>query len=647
MNALSSDYGGSSASTFFQEWVKAERAQPSHRRCVIYARYSSEMQDTSESIEVQVSACERYAIEHHIGLARAPFVDRAETGTSTENRKAYQELLRLARSTQRDFDVILTFHTSRWGRGFESEIDEHVLEREGIRIIAVSQPFTADEGVESAFMKGVLRKIDAYYSMQASKYTHAHQSANALRGFKNGGSAPDGYVLDHVPSGKKDRQGTEKLKARLALDTRPGKYDVIEEPRWKVIEFAFTHAGEGRGLRWLAKAIFRQGWRSRLRPEPISSATIRTWLINPLYTGHMVWNRVRFFRKNGRRTYVPNPIAKWVCSPEPSHPGLISKSAFEAVAMKFLRRRGKDQHSRGEALAIGDTEPDNRGRYLLSGLLRCGACEAHYVAAKNIHRRKKTQVYYVCNTKWRRGKGSCVSPNINRAVAEGATLDALLNAVLTEGEIRKFIDAVNVFLSDQSQRSQQELSRIAEEKSRIGVEMDRIKQAILDGANPRAFAQELNERQERIDALDRERTAAETAPAVEQIRYDSGRFIAWLQMLKNNFMTMDFETRRELVRQFVRSIRILPDRSAELLWNPEAVLRITDGPRFPATALMVTTKLCGGTQQANRPCPRAVVLLNFRVTGKARWPFGWEILRQLYPNGDDSVEEKGRVFSGF
>jgi hypothetical protein len=164
---------------FFRQWIALEQRSTPLRRGVIYARYSTVAQDTSESIEVQISECRKYAAQHEIILAREPFVDRAETGTSTQNRRSYQELLALAKSSQRDFEVILTFHTSRWGRGVESEIDEYALGNHGIKIIAVSQPFTAEDGIESTFMKGVLRKIDAYYSMQASKYTHAYQTSNA------------------------------------------------------------------------------------------------------------------------------------------------------------------------------------------------------------------------------------------------------------------------------------------------------------------------------------------------------------------------------------------------------------------------------------------------------------------------------------
>src|SRR5258708_5611800 len=320
----------------FQDQIDAEQKGIGIRHGVIYARYSSDMQDTSDYIEVQISECKKYALANTIILVREPFIDRAETGTVTENRKRYQELLRVAQSKERDFDTILTFHTSRWGRGIESEIDEYLLEKNGIKIIAVSQSFTADGAIESVFMKGIMRKIDAYYSMQASKYTHAYQTSNAENGFKNGGAAPDGYVIEHVPTGKKDKHGLEKMKSRLVLDTQPGKYDLTDKPRSELIKFAFSNSYKGKGIRWLAKEIRKLGWFSRYSADPISSGTIRTWLVNPAYTGYMVWNRVKFFRKNGKRQYKPNPISKWVFSKESSHPTLIEKDVFEAVAIKFL-----------------------------------------------------------------------------------------------------------------------------------------------------------------------------------------------------------------------------------------------------------------------------------------------------------------------
>jgi DNA invertase Pin-like site-specific DNA recombinase len=614
---------------FFPDLIAREQQSSAVRRGVIYARYSTDMQDTSESIEVQITECQKYATDHDILITREPFVDRAESGGHTENRKAYQSLLALAHSSGRDFEVILTFHTSRWGRGIESEIDEHRLQTTGVKIIAVSQPFTAAEDVESAFMKGVLRKIDAYYSMQASKYTHAYQTSNARHGFKNGGIAPDGYIIEQVPTGKRDKYDVEKMKARLALDVNPGRFDSTSQARYKLVEYAFAQAYQGRGVRSIAKAIREQGWQNRHRPEPISHITIRNWLINPLYTGFMVWNRVRFYRKNGKRTYTPNPVSKWVCSEQPVHAAIVSKDIFESVARRYLSRRSRLGNKKSESLERAGTDLDNRGRYLLSGLLYCGSCGAHYVAAKNMHSGKKTHVYYLCNTKWKRGRLDCAGPNINLAVAEGATLDALLNTILTDGEIRRFIDAFNKFIGNRAADSEKSLARIDEERARIRLELDRIKRAILSGADPTALADDLNERHTRLGALQVERESISGSGGVETISYDPARFNIWLEMLKRNFKSMDFETRRELTRTFIARIDVGLDRTAQLRWNPEAILRLADGPRVPRTATMVMKELCGGTTHPNHPCPRPIIMLNLKVQGKARWPFGWNILSDL------------------
>jgi DNA invertase Pin-like site-specific DNA recombinase len=612
---------------FFKDLARQANPAPAPKRGVIYARYSSEMQDTSDSIEVQIAECKKYAMANGILLVREPFIDKAETGTATENRKSYQGLLRIAQCSERDFDTVLTFHTSRWGRGIESEIDEYLLEKNGIKIIAVTQSFTADDAIESMFMKGIMRKIDAYYSMQASKYTHAYQSSNAQNGFKNGGAAPDGYAIEHVPTGKKDKAGEEKLKTRLIVDTKPGKFDITDAPRHKLIEFTFSNASQGRGIKWLSKTVYEHGWRSRYRPDRISNGTIRSWLTNPIYTGFMVWNRVRFFRRNGKRAYVHNPISKWICSPKPSHAPIVPKDLFESVAIKFFRRRSY----KGRPPPAGPTTslPVDRGCYLLSGLLHCALCKAMYVAAKNAHRGKKTHVYYVCNTKWRHGRQACHSRNINLAVAEGAVLETLLNRVLTEDEVKRFIDTFNLFVKGQKRDSQDELARLDQEKNRIELELSRLRVAILSGADPRTLAAELNTRQDLLDTLERERARLEKPTAGGMVTYDPKRLSAWITTLKDNFYAADFETRRELVRQFVERVDVDPNGAAQMTWNPAAMLGFNGGPRVPdaGAAMLVIQNHCGGVHRLNHPRSWNKIAVRFEKRTN-RWPFGWDILRR-------------------
>ena len=581
---------------FFKARLEEEAVKKAALRGVIYARYSSEMQDTSESIEVQLKECQKYALDQNVVLVREPFIDRAQTGTSTQNRKAYQGLLSLAQTPERDFDVILTFHTSRWGRGIESEIDEYLIEKCGVKIISVSQPFTASDAIESVFMKGIIHKIDAYYSMQTSKYTHAYQTSNAQNGFKNGGSAPDGYVLMPVSTGKRDKQGKEKMKSRLALDTSPGKFDLTEQPRHKLVEFVFMNAYQGRGLRWLTKEVYRLGWRCRSTNEQLAASTIRMWLINPTFTGYMIWNRTKFARINGKRVNRQNPISKWVYSEQASHPAIIAKDLFEAVAEKFMRRLGR---GRGRPSAAGaDGRARDSVRYLVSGLMECGLCGANYVAGQNKRQAKKAvQVYMSCNTKQRYGKKKCPSVNINLATAEGAVMDALLNRLLNEGEIKQFIQAFNEYMEQDTGRLDDEAAAIVKQKAQTEREVANIKQAIMAGADSTMFARELQERKRTLDELQPKLALIEGAGAVPKLEYDPAKLGFWTRSLREFIAKAEFDQRRELVRRFVKKVVVRPDKTALMTWDLPAVVSFFDGKEVPGEPLdlrVLTSNGCGG-----------------------------------------------------
>lgn len=60
------------------------------RKCVIYARYSSDKQ-TEQSIEGQLKVCYEYAHKNDL-IVLKEYIDRAMTGTN-DNRKDFQKML--------------------------------------------------------------------------------------------------------------------------------------------------------------------------------------------------------------------------------------------------------------------------------------------------------------------------------------------------------------------------------------------------------------------------------------------------------------------------------------------------------------------------------------------------------------------------
>ena len=79
----------------------------------------------------------------------------------------------------------------------------------------------------------------------------------------------------------------------------------------------------------------------------------------------------------------------------------------------------------------------HRTEYLLSRLVVCDFCGHHYVgtAAKS-----GKHHYYSCGTYLKRGRKTCSAPLLNKEKFEQAVLDQIQAQVLTEENVRKYID---------------------------------------------------------------------------------------------------------------------------------------------------------------------------------------------------------------
>src|SRR5205807_5076454 len=84
-------------------------------RCAVYARYSSEKQN-SLTIDQQIRKCHEYADHHDLRVvAGQVYSDEAISG-ATDDRGGLRGLLAAAKETPRPFDVILGDDTSRLSR---------------------------------------------------------------------------------------------------------------------------------------------------------------------------------------------------------------------------------------------------------------------------------------------------------------------------------------------------------------------------------------------------------------------------------------------------------------------------------------------------------------------------------------------------
>lgn len=106
------------------------------RRAAEYVRMSTEHQKySSENLSDAIRA---YAASHGMEIVRT-YADAGKSGLRIEGREALQKLIRDVEEGRADFEVILVYDVSRWGRfqdADESAYYEYICKRANTRVPA-------------------------------------------------------------------------------------------------------------------------------------------------------------------------------------------------------------------------------------------------------------------------------------------------------------------------------------------------------------------------------------------------------------------------------------------------------------------------------------------------------------------------------
>lgn len=127
-------------------------------RVVIYAR--TNRSDSVLSIQDQCKSIREYAALHDMEVVRV-YEDAGKSGSSLDGRDAMKCLLAEAASPNRDFDVILVYDWSRWGRFLDAgTYYEHLCRRAGVELRACNEP-PADDSHPACRMAQQIRRAVA------------------------------------------------------------------------------------------------------------------------------------------------------------------------------------------------------------------------------------------------------------------------------------------------------------------------------------------------------------------------------------------------------------------------------------------------------------------------------------------------------
>lgn len=302
-------------------------------RAAQYVRMSTDHQQYST--ENQSEKIREYAARRNIEIVRT-YADEGKSGLHIDGRQALQQLIGDVESGKADFQIILVYDVSRWGRfqdADESAYYEYICRRSGIQVAYCAEQFENDGSPVSTIVKGVKRAMAGEYSRELSAKVFAGQCRLIELGFRQGG--PAGYGLRRVlidqsgsMKGQLVRGEHKSLQTdRVILRPGPGKEVAIVNQiyRWFVNDSLLESE--------IAERLNIKGIKTDLGRD-WTRGTVREVLSNEKYIGNNVYNRRSFKLK---KTRVVNSPEMWIRK-EGAFEGIVAPDLFY-TAQGILRER--------------------------------------------------------------------------------------------------------------------------------------------------------------------------------------------------------------------------------------------------------------------------------------------------------------------
>jgi DNA invertase Pin-like site-specific DNA recombinase len=262
------------------------------------------------STENQADKIREYAARRQLEIVRT-YADEGKSGLRIDGREALQRLIRDVESGEADYQVILVYDVSRWGRfqdADESAYYEYVCRRAGIQVAYCAEQFENDGSPVSTIVKGVKRAMAGEYSRELSAKVFAGQCRLIELGFRQGGPAGYGLrrvLIDQAGQVKSELQRGEHKSLQtdrvILVPGPPEELQVVGDIyKWFINDGLVESqiAGRLNGIR--LKTDLGREW---------TRATVHQVLTNEKYVGSNVYNRVSFKLKKLR---VHNPPDMWI-----------------------------------------------------------------------------------------------------------------------------------------------------------------------------------------------------------------------------------------------------------------------------------------------------------------------------------------------
>jgi DNA invertase Pin-like site-specific DNA recombinase len=302
-------------------------------RAAQYVRMSTDHQ--RYSIQNQAAAIATFAQERDLTIVRT-YMDEGRSGLRIKGRPGLTELIEDVRSGRAEFEQILVYDVSRWGRFQDVDESAHyefICKQNGIKVAYCAEQFGNDGTLLSSIVKNIKRLMAAEFSRELSVKVQAGKCRVARLGVRPGGSLTFGLrrelIDEHRRSKGELKRGEQKVLKTDRVLLALGPQDEASIVRWIFSEFVDENKSD--------VAIARQLNRAKIpnhHGRPWTPDMIHGILRNENYVGNIIYNRTS--SRLGQKL-VKNHPDRWVRSGVVVDP-IIDRAQFDG-AQKIMDNR--------------------------------------------------------------------------------------------------------------------------------------------------------------------------------------------------------------------------------------------------------------------------------------------------------------------
>lgn len=342
------------------------------QKAACYIRVSTNDQ-TEFSPDAQLKAIKNYTKNNNIILDdNYIFIDEGISGRKADKRPAFQEMIKIAKSKPKKFDIILVHKFDRFARSREdSVVYKSLLKKEcGIKVISITESIEDDKF--SVILEAMLEAMAEYYSLNLSDEVKKGMTEKATRG-QYQSSPPFGYKMEN------------------------GILSIIEDEA-NIIKLIFEKfANQEMNKLQIAKYVNSLGYRTH-RGNEFENRTIEYILGNPVYIGYARWTPTGKLKRGHSDAST-----------------IIQKSEHQPIVSEELFNQANELLQKNKKIHKKHFRSDSSHLHWLNGLVRCKLCGCTIV--------RNTKDYYQCNGYT---KGKCVkSQMIKITIIEKAILERI------------------------------------------------------------------------------------------------------------------------------------------------------------------------------------------------------------------------------